>query len=829
MAYVALVSLMQTLEQIINSDEVSIPYEKQGLGPLLEKLSLLLVFLEESSQNSSEEVKSLERRIRNAAYHAEDIIEGRNFLSRSESMMSDIEPQADLQKISTEIDSIMVEAGKITDLEKRITEIDTLVEEANSVVGFGEDLKKVRDRLCNEEQPQLQIIPIVGMGGSDNIVVVTDDIRKARDEQLKEYVHKNLKCKRYLIVVDDVWTKKAWNEIQMLFPNDNNGSRIILTTRLSDVADYVGSSNTRHQMHFLNEEDSWNLFLAKVFGKENCPPELVDVGMRIAKNCQGLPLLIVVIGGFLSKVNKTQDYWKYVAENLSSIIAEKDNCLEILTLSYSHLPPHLKACFLYMGVFPENYEIPVSRLIKLWVAEGFVKPHESKCLEEVAGQYLMDLIDRNLILVRQKGSLNGKIKTCSMHDLLRQLCVRMAREENFLCVKSRYMHAFLEDESYKRRLSIHDDASYSPNDEDFKMQSMYLVRSFIYTGWDDTRLHSFYYFGYLLLRVLDMVGVELVRFPEEILQLFNLRYIAIMCHISINSNAEIPPSISLLRNLHTLIIVDPSGITIKLPVEIWSMPQLRHLKFSRVFLPPPIILPIEREQCFVLENLETLSMVEDLGYTKQVLETIPNVKKLGPEWVPTEGEFPKLTFLLIWETNLEHWRVDHTRFPRLEHLILGNCSKLVEIPSGIGEILTLEIIEIDDSSLSAVKSANDILEVQQSQGYDGLQVLVHPKKERFYPSKFGLQQDESGLFHTRETKLDRLKIKKEELDDLLPNVVASTEPSMSEEAESDDLFPVVMENSQRSTLKVNKLNLCFSVSFLNQGISESAKKAKLEK
>ncbi|CAA2996238.1 NBS-LRR class resistance Fy8-Ry8 [Olea europaea subsp. europaea] len=238
-------------------------------------------------------------------------------------MMSDIELQADLQKISTEIDSIVEEAGKIIDLEKRITEIDTHVEEAvkindgsgeqnlhtrkfsqskpapggqNSVVGFVEYLKKVKDRLCNEEQPQFQIIPIVGMGGSgkttlalsifddsyvkyyfdirawvtlsqqyhvqndllsllDNIVVVTDDICKVRDEQLKDYIHKNLKCKRYLIVVDDVWTKKAWNEIQMLFPNGNNGSRIILTTRLSDVADYVGSSNTRHQMHFLNEEE----------------------------------------------------------------------------------------------------------------------------------------------------------------------------------------------------------------------------------------------------------------------------------------------------------------------------------------------------------------------------------------------------------------------------------------------------------------------------------------------------------------------------------------------------------------------------------------------
>ncbi|KAL0357373.1 UNVERIFIED_CONTAM: putative disease resistance protein [Sesamum calycinum] len=128
-------------------------------------------------------------------------------------------------------------------------------------------------------------------------------------------------------------------------------------------------------------------------------------------------LLQSMIGGILSQAKTNQDFWEQVSDNVSSTVADKDEHFSnILSLSYNHLPNHLKPCFLYMGAFPEDYEIRSSRLINLLVAEGLVRPISDKSLEEAAKMHLKALVDRNLIFVRQQGT-NGKVKSYSIHDL----------------------------------------------------------------------------------------------------------------------------------------------------------------------------------------------------------------------------------------------------------------------------------------------------------------------------------------------------------------------------------------------------------------------------
>ncbi|KAK4438054.1 putative late blight resistance proteinR1A-10 [Sesamum alatum] len=304
----------------------------------------------------------------------------------------------------------------------------TLIAE-RKVVGLEKDLVTMLDNLTGYPL-QLKVFPIIGMAGIgkttfsrklyDNPLVVhhfyvcawvtvsqqyrvremllsilrcvaniSNEIYEKSDEELREQVYRCLKGKRYLIVLDDMWDTEAWDDLKRTFPDDKNGSRVMLTSRLRDVAVHACQDTTPHCMRCLSIHESWELLSSKIFVDKPCPMELLTIGKQIACKCQGLPLAIVVVGGLLSKLDKTLDVWEKVAQSVGSLVmGEADHCQNILALSYNHLPHHLKPCFLYMGIFPEDYEISVKKLIWLWVAEGFIRPSMLKNLEEVAGDYL---------------------------------------------------------------------------------------------------------------------------------------------------------------------------------------------------------------------------------------------------------------------------------------------------------------------------------------------------------------------------------------------------------------------------------------------------------
>ncbi|KAL1551770.1 putative late blight resistance protein R1B-16 [Salvia divinorum] len=291
------------------------------------------------------------------------------------------------------------------------------------MVGAEEALLEMKDKLTSDRR-DLQIIPIVGMGGSGKttlaINIYQDRLIKehfhvsawvaisqeyniqemlvhilrqlnqnagqtSSEEGLGEILYKHLFGRKYLIILDDMWSIKAWDGIRRFLPDNKNGSRIVVTTRLSNLGSDLSNSKNL-EMSLLNEVDSWELLSKTVFREKSCPPEMVEIGKRIGKSCKGLPLSIVVIGGLLAKSNHTREFWEFIEENLNSIVNSEDDerCFNILHMSYKQLPVYLKPCFLYMGMFGEDKVIRRSTLVELWVAEGILKPISGKSLEEIA-------------------------------------------------------------------------------------------------------------------------------------------------------------------------------------------------------------------------------------------------------------------------------------------------------------------------------------------------------------------------------------------------------------------------------------------------------------
>ena len=111
-----------------------------------------------------------------------------------------------------------------------------------------------------------------------------------------------------------------------------------------------------------------------------------EVSKSILQKCHGLRLGIIQIGRLSSIKPPTRNQWKIFHDSLESELrsnGELFDIVKVLFASYEDLPYHLKYCFLYMSIFPENNPMKRRRLIWLWIAEGFVIEKSGRKLEEV--------------------------------------------------------------------------------------------------------------------------------------------------------------------------------------------------------------------------------------------------------------------------------------------------------------------------------------------------------------------------------------------------------------------------------------------------------------
>ena len=89
----------------------------------------------------------------------------------------------------------------------------------------------------------------------------------------------------------------------------------------------------------------------------------------MVRRCGGLPLALVVLGGLLATKKHTLKEWEKVHRNIGSYVRRgkgheeaHEGISEVLALSYYGLAYQLKPCFLYLGHFPEDFDIPTKKI-----------------------------------------------------------------------------------------------------------------------------------------------------------------------------------------------------------------------------------------------------------------------------------------------------------------------------------------------------------------------------------------------------------------------------------------------------------------------------------
>ncbi|KAL6340027.1 hypothetical protein AAG906_038862 [Vitis piasezkii] len=558
-----------------------------------------------------------------------------------------------------------------------------------------------------------------------------DEIRDGDDfNQVQLKLSKILVGKRFLLVLDDVWNinnYEQWSHLQTPFKSGARGSKIVVTTRHTNVASLMRADSYHHLLKPLSNDDCWNVFVKHAFENKNIDehPNLRLLGTRIIEKCSGLPLAAKVLGGLLR--SKPQNQWEHV---LSSKMWNRSGVIPVLRLSYQHLPSHLKRCFAYCALFPRDYKFEQKELILLWIAEGLIhQAEEEKCqMEDLGAGYFDELLSRCFF----QPSSNSKSQFI-MHDLINDLAQDVATE---ICFNLENIHKTSE---MTRHLSFIR-SQYDVFKKFEVLNKPEQLRTFVALPVTvDNKMKCFLSTKVLhgllpkliQLRVLSLSGYEINELPNSIGDLKHLRYLnfslynlqsLILCncmeliklpiciinltnlrHLDISGSTmleEMPPQVGSLVNLQTLskfFLSKDNGSRIK---ELKNLLNLRGelaiLGLENVSDPRDAMYVNLKE----IPNIEDLIMVwsEDSGNSRNESTEIEVLK-----WLQPHQSLKKLEIAFYGGSKFPHWIGDPS-FSKMVCLELTNCKNCTSLPA-LGGLPFLKDLVI--KGMNQVKSIGD--------------------------------------------------------------------------------------------------------------------------
>ncbi|CAL9218806.1 unnamed protein product [Arabidopsis halleri] len=310
------------------------------------------------------------------------------------------------------------------------------------------------------------------------------------------------------------------------------------------------------------------------------------MGKEMVTYCGGLPLAVKVLGGLLAKKHTVLE-WKRVYSNIGTQIVGKsglnddnpNSVYRVLSLSYEDLPMQLKHCFLYMAHFPEDYKIEVKTLFNYWVSEGIITSFDvGSTIQDSGENYLDELVRRNMVIV-EESYLTSRPEYCQMHDMMREVCLSKAKEENFLQVVKVPTATFntinAQSPCTSRRLVLHSgNALHMLGHKDNKKARSVLIFGVEEKFWKPQDFRCL-----PLLRVLDLsyVQFEEGKLPSSIGELIHLRLLSLY-------EAGVSHLPSSLRNLKLLLCLNlgvADRLLVHVPNVLKEMKELRYLRLPR--------------------------------------------------------------------------------------------------------------------------------------------------------------------------------------------------------------------------------------------------------
>ncbi|XP_015892644.3 disease resistance protein RPP8 [Ziziphus jujuba] len=375
----------------------------------------------------------------------------------------------------------------------------------------------------------------------------TDDNQGKNDEELGEAIRKHLKDKRYLLVLDGMWDTGEWEILESMLRGLDDGSNIMGSKILITCREEVITSNAQRQywsLEPLEKLPSWDLLRNKVFpAKEEPNDELIKAGKKLAADCKGLPLSIVVLGELLLQarergVHSARTWESYRRHVNFELIRRQTRCFHVLAESYQHLLPRLKFCFLYLGLFSssaeeeeeEGFKISAAHIKELWSAEGFIQDddNDSRDVLDIGQDCLTKLVNGSLVQVVSKRIVGDTVKTFCIHSILRELSRYEGEREKF--TEFLFDNRNASSKGRGQRLSIQGDVFkhiFLSEYDSSSARSLFLFNQSTVTNFDDSKFWRKIGQSFRYVRVLYLWKVPIQTIPKEIENLIFLKSITI--------------------------------------------------------------------------------------------------------------------------------------------------------------------------------------------------------------------------------------------------------------------------------------------------------------
>ncbi|XP_039683088.1 putative disease resistance protein RGA4 isoform X2 [Medicago truncatula] len=548
-------------------------------------------------------------------------------------------------------------------------------------------------------------------------------------ESRKKKVQDILQNKRYLLVLDDVWSEdqEKWNKLKSLLQLGKKGASILVTTRLEIVASIMGTKV--HPLAQLSDDDIWSLFKQHAFGaNREGRADLVEIGQKLVRKCVGSPLAAKVLGSLL-RFKSDEHQWISVVESEFWNLADDNHVMSALRLSYFNLKLSLRPCFTFCAVFPKDFEMDKEELIKLWMANGLVISRGNLQMEHVGNEVWNELYQRSFFQ-EVESDLVGNI-TFKMHDLVHDLAQSIMGEECVSCDVSKLTNLPIR----VHHISLCDNKS--KDDYMIPFQKVDSLRTFLeYTRpcknldafLSSTPLRALCISSYQLsslknlihLRYLVLYGSDITTLPASFCKLQKLQTLKLLSCYFLSS---FPKQFTKLQDLRHLIIKSCPSLK-STPFKIGELTSLQTLNYFIVGLETGFGLAelhnLQLGGKLYIKGLENVSIEEDARKANLIGKKDLNRLYLSWDHSKVSGvHAERVLEALEPHSGLKHIGVDGymgTQFPRwmrntsilrgLVSIILYDCKNCRQLPP-FGKLPCLDILYV--SGMRDIKYIDDDL------------------------------------------------------------------------------------------------------------------------